>query len=132
MSRESSIRVPSTTPQELPVRWAALLNAGDLDALAALYEPQAVLIAPPEGERISGSGAIRQTLAGLLAMGARISLEPVYCVVAGDLAVGRSRWHLTGTADGKPFEMDGSTVEVYRRQPDGGWLYAIDHPTGAD
>jgi len=32
--------------------------------------------------------------------------------------------------DGKPQEVAGQSVEVVRRQADGGWLFAIDEPFG--
>jgi ketosteroid isomerase-like protein len=32
--------------------------------------------------------------------------------------------------DGKPASMNGQSVEVVRRQPDGRWLFAVDFPFG--
>ena len=48
--------------------------------------------------------------------------------------MGRIDFHLTdGTdADGNPVDLRGSTAEVVRRQPDGTWKYAIDHPFGGN
>ncbi len=50
----------------------------------------------------------------------------------GDLALLRGRWTLTGTGpDGKPVAMSGDNVEIARKQPNGTWLFVIDHPFGA-
>ena len=51
----------------------------------------------------------------------------------GDIALLRAEVHLVGTApDGIRVEINNHTAEVVRRQPDGSWLYTIDHPYGAD
>lgn len=43
------------------------------------------------------------------------------------------QWRLQGTAqDGTAFDLSGRTADVLRRQPDGGWLMAIDNPYGTD
>ncbi|HET7755343.1 MAG TPA: hypothetical protein VFK85_15650 [Anaeromyxobacteraceae bacterium] len=41
------------------------------------------------------------------------------------------RWTLEGTGEGgKPVRLEGRSVEVARRQPDGSWLYVMDAPFG--
>jgi ketosteroid isomerase-like protein len=52
---------------------------------------------------------------------------------AGDFALVRSQWRITGTGnDGKPIELHHHGMEVMRRQPNGEWRFFIDHPYGAD
>jgi hypothetical protein len=46
------------------------LNAGDPEAMVALYEPDVTLIVPPDGQPATGSPAIRHALAGTSALGA--------------------------------------------------------------
>ena len=47
----------------------------------------------------------------------------------GRVALLHGRWTLKGTApDGSAIETSGRNSEVVRRQPDGGWLFAIDNP----
>ena len=49
----------SRTPEEMPRLWAETFVAGDLDALVALYEADAMLVAQP-GEVVRGIEAIRE------------------------------------------------------------------------
>ena len=62
-----------------------------------------------------------------------MEIETLYVVDGPGVALLRGRWRLSGTGpDGQPVELAGSNVEVARRQPDGRWLYVIDHPFGAE
>lgn len=120
----------TAAPEELDRRFAQALNAGDLDVLAALYEPGATL-APAPGRTVSGTAAIREALAGFLAGKPHMTLTPRVLAQASDLALVTSRWQLAMTGpDGKPVEMSGQSLEVMRRQPDGQWRFAIDEPFG--
>jgi uncharacterized protein (TIGR02246 family) len=120
------------TPEEIHRLFSTAFNAGDLDALIALYEPEATLI-PQPGEVTRGRNAIRQVLQQFLALKGTMQLQSLYAVNGPGVALLSSRWKLTGIGpDGKPIEMSGKGVEVARRQPAGDWLLAIDHPFGAD
>ena len=92
-------------------------NAGDVEGLVALYEPDAVL-AGPEGRTLVGTEAIRSFYAAVLAD--RPQFEPGEqrpALLRGDLTLTSS--HLT----------DGTVrAEVARRQADGTWLWAVDQP----
>jgi ketosteroid isomerase-like protein len=103
------------------------LNAGDVDGLVALYEPDARMVGS-EGEIYDGLSAIRDNWARLADLGVKIELATTYVVEAGDLALLRNDY--TVQIDGTPVGASG-TAEVVRRQPDGTWLYIIDHPFGA-
>ncbi|MEQ8232259.1 MAG: SgcJ/EcaC family oxidoreductase [Gammaproteobacteria bacterium] len=111
--------------------FARCFNAGDVEGLLDLYEPDAVFVTGP-GEHVSGREAIREALQGFLDTGGRIAFKTRHAVQQGDIALLSNEYTLEGTdADGKPFTLTGKTSEVLRRQPDGRWLYIIDHPTGA-
>jgi len=121
--------MPANQPQDLHTEFAAALNAGDLDALASLYEDDATLVAGPDGVA-QGIAAIRTALGGLLALKPHIDLQTV-SVVQGvsNLALLAGRWTLRGTAgDGSPVELAGTTREVARRHANGTWLYVLDDP----
>jgi uncharacterized protein (TIGR02246 family) len=119
-------------PEDLDQLFAEALNAGSLDALVALYEPQAALMPMPD-KLVSGSAAIRESLAAFLAGKPRITLTPRLVAQTGDLAVVSAKWELSTTGpDGKPAKMTGQSVEVVRRQADGRWLFAIDLPFGVE
>ena len=120
------------TPEELDRLFAGAMNAGNLDALVALYEPQASLT-PAPGKVAVGTDAIREALGGFLAGNPKMTLMPRVVSRAGDLALLTSKWEITMTdAEGKPAGLHGQSVEVARRQPDGNWLFAIDLPLGID
>ena len=121
------------TPEQAHTLFVEAFNAGDLEAVFSLYEPDAMTVPAPDKPPVSGSKAIRQALEGYLALKAKIELETKFVMEADGLALLRSVWRMTGTSpEGEPFEMSHSGTEVVRRQPDGSWKYILDHPFGAD
>jgi uncharacterized protein (TIGR02246 family) len=120
-------------PVDAHRRFQEAFNAGDLEGLMALYEPDAVLVPQPGAEPVRGAQAIRAALAGFLALKGRLELGTRHVLRHGDIALLRSAWRLKGTGpDGKPVEMAHGSAEVVRRQADGSWRYIIDHPFGSD
>jgi uncharacterized protein (TIGR02246 family) len=119
-------------PEHLHHAFVAAFNRGDLDAILALYEPEATLL-PQPGIVIQGREAFRENLRQFLALRGSITMATTFSVQSGDLALLRGQWTLTGTGpDGQPVAMSGRSIEVARRQPDGEWRFAIDHPFGAE
>ncbi len=59
--------------EDLHFRFAQAFNSRDAEALIALYEPNATLVAQP-GQSISGHEAIRAALGGFLALGGTMYL----------------------------------------------------------
>lgn len=122
----------ATTPREVQTQWAQAFNAANLDGLVALYAPDAVLV-PQPGQPVQGRDAIRAALQGFLSLGAKMEIDAEYVLECKDTALLRGRWELTGNGpDGQPLDMRGTSSEVVRKQPDGSWVYIIDHPYGAD
>lgn len=104
-------------PEDLGGLFVQRANAGDVDGMVALYEPDAVLAFPP-GTISRGHAAIRQAYAQLVAgRPTLIPGEPQPALRNGDLAI--TSTHLAS---------GGVTVEVARRQPDGTWRWIIDNP----
>ncbi|OLF19022.1 YybH family protein [Actinophytocola xanthii] len=108
---------PATTPDDLGRFFVERANAGDVEGLVALYEPEAVLALPAGGAAI-GHAEIRTVYKAVLAE--RPAFEPGTqraAMISRDLALTSTRL------------VDGAvTVEVAHRQPDGTWLWAIDQP----
>ena len=104
------------------------VNSGDVDALVALYEPDACLLGPA-GEQAVGLDAIRATWDEMLAFGGSVAMTTLSVAEAGDLAYLSNRWELS---------IDGAVVasaitgEVARQQADGSWKYVIDNPYAAE
>src|SRR5438105_11530932 len=92
-------------PEDLHRVFAEAFNSGDADALMALYEPGASLVAQP-GQVVTGTDALRAALDGFLALKGRMTIETRAVVLAGELAQICGAWTLTGTApDGSPLQM---------------------------
>ena len=117
-------------PEEIHRAFTAAFNAGDAAALLELYEPDASL-APAPGEVVTGLDAIREVLAGFLALKGQMTIETLRVLPAGDVVLLHGMWLLTGTgADGNPLELAGRNTEVVRRQADGSWRFIVDNPFG--
>ena len=110
VSRESA-----RDPQDLERLLVSRERAGDVDGMAALYEPHAVLDCG-DGRLTLGREAIRAFYAGLVAMGRKFDFgDQRPAIVSGDLALTSTRL-LDGTV----------TAEIARRQGDRTWLWVID------
>jgi uncharacterized protein (TIGR02246 family) len=113
-------------PSDLHPRVESAFNAGDVDALVDLYEPDARLLTE-DGAAAIGTDAIRAVWEGFTALGGRISMTTRYAVEVDDIALLSNAW---------TFELDGApvassvTAEVAKRQRDGSWRYLIDNPYG--
>jgi len=106
---------PPRNPQDLERLLIERQWEGDIDGMAALYEPDAVLD-DGRGTLTVGKEAIRALFADFTATGKKFaSGNQSPAVISGDLALTSTRLP------------DGSvTAEVARRQSDGTWLWVID------
>jgi ketosteroid isomerase-like protein len=121
----------SETPQELHSLFVAAFNSGDLDALLALYEPNAAL-ATQSGLTQVGTEKLGDSFRTVIGMKGTMSIDTAYAIEADGIALLRGAWSLESlTPVGKPVTMKGHSIEVARRQQDGSWLFVIDHPFGA-
>ncbi|MGH8751193.1 MAG: YybH family protein [Burkholderiales bacterium] len=111
---------PAKKPEDLARFFVERANAGDVEGLVELYEPNAAL-ACGNGKIAVGADQIRQFYKAFLAK--RPQLRPVVQSRAlrnGDIALTSSR---LGNGD--------TTAEIARRQPKGNWLWAVDQPAVA-
>jgi ketosteroid isomerase-like protein len=123
----------ASSPETIHAQFGEAFNAGDIDALCDLYEPNAVFIPEPSANPVTGIAGIREILASYLAMRSVIKIVRVSAHQNGDLALLRGKWSLRGTdADGNRIEIDGHSSELIRRQTDGTWRLVIDNPYGGD
>lgn len=123
----------TNSAEEMDQRFAEAFNSGRIDSILAMYESQATLAGSSPEQTATGLKAIRRRFEPLLVGKGRMTIETRYCFQVGDVALLRAKWHLTTPGpDGNPVDEKGNSVEVVRRQPDGRWLYIIDHPFGAD
>lgn len=110
------MREIAKTPNDLEKLFVERANAGDVEGLVALYEPNAILLSD-SGQKASGTDEIRQLLVGYLSH--QLPLAPSLqapALQSGDIALTSSR-HSNGE----------TSVEIARRQPDGSWLWVVDN-----
>ncbi len=107
---------PANHPEDLSRFFVERANAGDVEGLVRLYEPEA-LLALPTGAVARGAEAIREAYAQLLAVRPTFAAgEQRPPLVNGDLALTSTR--IPG----------GVTAEIARRQSDNTWLWMLDQP----
>ncbi|GLQ54027.1 YybH family protein [Devosia nitrariae] len=114
-------------PEAFNETWARAFNTRELDHLLALYEDEAILA--DATRTVRGKAEIAFFLGEFLKVPGTLSGRNNFCLQLGDLALLRADWVLRDP-DGNQI-MSGSSAEIIRRQPDGNWLYAIDHAAGA-
>ena len=121
--------MPARTPGDCDRLFEEHVNAGDVEAVVALYEEGASL-AQHDGGVATGHAAIRGVIRRLVAMQAKLHNDVVRVVEGGeDLATLYNDWSISAKGrDGHPIERAGKAIEVVRRQADGTWRFAIDDP----
>jgi len=97
--------MPAKTPEEVGAIFEKGINAGDAAAVAALYEPNATVVALAR-QPVTGSAAILQALTGIVGEKPKIKQNVVSVVTAGDIAVLYNDW--TGSMSG----FDGSETQM--------------------
>ena len=117
-------------PEELYPALTAAYNAGDLDAVVALYEPNATFVIKP-GRVTATPAELRGALKFVVDLGARITVDPRSFIGQDDVVLVQGTFTLSGQrANSTPFERTSKFADVLRRQPDGRWLIAVDNPYG--
>jgi uncharacterized protein (TIGR02246 family) len=106
------------------------MNAGDLDAVMALYEPDATFLTGA-GETGTGAAARRANLSRILGLKPHFAMAVRSVVQTGDLALLVSPWTVTLTGPDGTRQSTGTTADVVRRQPDGSWRFVISYNVGS-
>ena len=125
----SAAPLPAKSPDSSQACWQPAFEAGDADAVARCYAPDAVLWLPG-APQARGRDAIRAAYAGFFA-GSTIrsaTLSQLGKVTQGDDASswGTFKVVLVSKKDGKETTETGRYTDVSRRI-DGRWQYLVDH-----
>ena len=97
-------------PEEAHRLFVEAFNSGNLDALVALYEPEAYIQQrEPAGQRLSSDS---RSAFRFLSMKPHITLTTRDALRSGELALLRSQWEMTFTGpDGKPVQIAHRSTE---------------------
>ncbi|MEO8089489.1 MAG: SgcJ/EcaC family oxidoreductase [Gemmatimonadales bacterium] len=109
--------------------FAAAANAGDAEAVAAVYAPDGAVLAPNLPPQ-QGPAAIKAFWGGFFdAYTVRFEVASDTIEGRGDLAYNRGHYRFTAVPKAKsgPGVADeGKFIEILRKQPDGSWKYLLD------
>ena len=109
------MHAPARNPNDLERFFVERANAGDVEGLVALYEPNAV-VAHDDGEVATGTHEIRELFVRFLADRPQLApSDQAAPLRSGDIALTSSR-----------LSNGDVTAEIARRQPDGSWLWVVD------
>ena len=106
---------------------AAAFNTGDVETVLSMYDYDGIIV-PEPGKPVSGKAKFEEAIKAILSIKGRMEIKTVYCLQAGDVAVGRSEWNIT---DGAEVKVSAKGIELMKQQPDGSWKIVIDHAFGA-
>jgi uncharacterized protein (TIGR02246 family) len=117
-------------PEDWPRQFEQRLNAGDLDAVITLYEPEAHFV-NKSGETLRGRDAIRKVLGGLIEAKTHFQSRVVRAVTVGDIAQLYTDFEGTRVDEsGKTVPVHNNAIEILRRQSDGSWKLIMGDPNG--
>lgn len=118
------------SPRSVHETFEAAFNAGDLETIVALYEPDAILISAP-GKAVRGHEAVRQMLHQFLAVSQKLTLQVAGVFEIDEIALLTSEWQISGIdQQGKAVQLAGQMDDVVRRQKNGSWRIIIDNLWG--
>ena len=118
------------SPRSVHETFEAAFNAGDLETIVALYEPDAILISAP-GKAVRGHEAVRQMLHKFLAVSEKLTLQVAGVFEIDEIALLTSEWQISGIdQQGKAVQLAGQMDDVVRRQKNGSWRIIIDNLWG--
>lgn len=113
--------------EEAHATLAAAFNTGDVNTVMKMYDVNGIIV-PEPGKPVSGKEQFEEAIKAILSIKGKMEIKTVYCLQAGNLAVGRSEWNIT---DGNEVKVSAKGIEVIKQQPDGTWKIVIDHAFGA-
>lgn len=113
--------------QDAHATLALAFNTGNVATVLSMYDFNGIIV-PEPGKPVSGREKFEEAIKVILSIRGKMEIKTVYCLQAGDLAVGRSEWNIT---DGNEVKVSARGIEVMRQQEDGTWKIVIDHAFGA-
>ena len=127
MTEKSTSVIRIERPEDAPRVFLDAFNAGDLDGLVNLFEPDAVIVVA-SGQVVTGSAEIREELANFRSTWKWWEIRLVSHHRVGDIALNTVEHKLQNSApDGSANTLSVRATVVFRRQTDGSWRFVIDN-----
>lgn len=105
-------------------------NSGKIEAMMALYSPEAVFVAN-DGRTITDRAEFQAIFERDMKLGPPLKANVRNVFVGGDTALIVCDWSIDGTGpDGKLVHVHGTASDIVRRGADGFWRYIIDNNQG--
>ena len=122
-----------TSPDQAHALFAKAMNEKNLEQLCAMYTDDAVMVLRSGDLTVQGKSKIRRVFTEMVAALESLELDIIYQVRSEDTVLFRSKYRsIYHTSDGVKHDVVSSGIEVLRRQPDGTWLFTIDHHSGGE
>src|ERR1700712_2462334 len=107
---------------------AAAFNTGDVVTVMNMYDTAGIIV-PEPGKPVSGHDKFEESIKAILSIKGKMEIKTVYCLQAGDIALGRSEWSIT---DGDEVKKSAKGIEEMKQKADGTWKIVIDQAFGAE
>jgi ketosteroid isomerase-like protein len=107
---------------------AAAFNTGDVATVMSMYDVNGIIVPEPD-KPVSGAAQFEESIKAILSIKGKMEIKTVFCLVAGDIALGRSEWNIK---DGDQVQISAKGIEVMKQQADGTWKIIIDQAFGAE
>lgn len=125
MKSQETGNVRDVDPDNLPFAYADALNAGDVDAVLALFHQDATM-RTFTGNVLTDREALRAETVQTIAAQAHLTNKPKSTLIGGDTALIVVDWDLEATApDGTRISPTGTTTAVARPSADGSWRFTV-------
>ena len=119
-----------TEPEGVIPSLVKRFNSGKVEAMMALYAPEAVVIAK-DGRTITDRAEIAAQFQRDMSFGLPLKANVRHVFVSDDTAQIVVDWSIDGKGpDGEDVHLGGSASDIVRRGADGRWRYIIDNNQG--
>lgn len=130
LTSRTALADPASTVKAHSEAFAKAFDACDVPAVLKLYEDDATIIWPGEGEVATGKAAIEKVIKEQCASAGKSSLKRISSdprAIGKDYIINVGMWDDTMSGpDGKPVTMRVRTTELLHKSR-GKWRYVIDH-----
>ena len=119
-----------TKPEGVIPSLVERFNARNVEAMMALYAPEAVFVAN-DGRIVTDRAEMAAQFQRDMSLGLPLKANVRHVFVGGDTAQIVVDWSIAGkTPDGEQVNLGGSASDIVRRGADGLWRYIIDNNQG--